>query len=395
MFVVNRHFRTDELRVMTINVNSLSDFKLNVYLDFAIFAKMDIVVLIDTCHSIKNSQSLSHYANFYINRQSSDSWRVSVSCPLHTTATHLHGGVMLLYSSRISKVSFKEIIPGGFLSKLHFTFGFQTITLFPTYWPCKHETTDSDVGNHCWNQILRYSKGIDPITYIKCLLTDHIQQAVLQHSEVIVSGDFNSDITRPGKDGHHLQQFISDTSLKNASTGDAATSISFISHTYNPNQHSRIDYALYKGNNIESSCCSPVNLDFQKGDHIPIIAVFRLTGEMVYFPKKTRRSLYGLPNRNDKKLQDAIETLCNTQLTIYPDETAEQFITRADLQSAEVMRQSMTNRNSSRNPNGFSVVAKVIINHLKFIVRIKQHLQGLHHRSLSGPRPHSLGADAC
>ena len=288
----------------------------------------------------------------------------------------------MVYNDRLRNVRYTEVIKFGVLSNLDFTFGNQLLAAAGSYWPLKN----MDGPSSLWNQVQSLTQ-LDPMIFVKAHSHNVIELHRQQNRESILGGDLNSDILR--KDTLQLANFMDNLGLANASNLNEAQAPSYCSGLYSnrPTHFSRIDHIFYRGGNLESMICIPVDLPSLLQDHKPVVAVFRLRGEHIPFGRKMDRILPIGLNTRDKRVMREYE--CNlSMIDVSAASNSNQdnpvgLLLSLSQQTVEAAKDAMGKRHTKKRPHGMSPVCRILQLHLHLSIIIIRHTK--YGRARNGP----------
>ena len=284
-------------------------------------------------------------------------------------STQLIGGTAIILSRRISKYSAKEIFPMGALIQLNCHFGTQALVLFSIYIPTRNPAAGS-FQTRLANYLQIASSRIHP------LLHQTLSDAVILHQSqsisVIVTGDFNSNLTKRTNTGTDLLYLFENLQLRHAATENELEQPSF----ERGQQTSRIDFTIFHGHlrPTKSKC---LLLDTFQNDHLPLLTKFDIPGQSRPFEPILGKP--GVPrfDYRDPKQLSTLEQLL-TQIDTHPELPPTERINRITAQTLNAVEATYPTKQSHRGlkPETWSPANRSLAITLKALVLINRHVHG-------------------
>ena len=215
----------------------------------------------------------------------------------------------------------------------------------------------------------------DAVDFMKSTLCNRLALANDRNAISIVGGDFNSNFH--SDDSYKIGTFMDDLGYVNASNTKECLLPSFCRRALDHIRTSRIDHVFYKRDTrVQVIACSPQPTNFELYDHYPIFTHLRI-------PKESR-SLYG--SRTKRNLPRDIHSTDDTAFALFTKQLEEMEIPEDILLCPEKLVEwvSATSgqlacsiskcRHSRSCPNHWSIVAMVILVHLRASLILRRHV---------------------
>jgi ribonuclease HI len=280
------------LRVGSLNVDGMYVGQYYSLFNHMELQQLDILTLIDT-RQREDSPMLMHALNTTRHK-----YRVHGIYSTDKRYNKRVGGVMFICNDRICQPTIANLCKEGSTAMLNFHFGRKKMHVIATYWPIFNNTPGS-----LWCRLAaRASAGHfdSPIDYLKTIIATQLTEFSAENQLVIVTGDFNSDVTKRNTvgdcthDHYDLTPYTHATQLTHSSNQrqlDIQSYSSTIAHRHSVSTTSkgctRIDYQFNNNCHILSTSCLPsdVMYDLQRS-HRCLLGSYQLTE---YTPKKRQR----------------------------------------------------------------------------------------------------------
>ena len=201
MLRLPRRLPNHDFKILTLNVGTLNDNKLQFILWYMNRQRIDVVSLIDTRHGAANLKPLKDMCRS-LGAAGSTVYQTHVPAPSHQNA----GGFFTILSPRASQHrvdAWNDKTRTGAVSALLFKFQADVIALVSTYWPVSQYSTGP--GSLCGRVQLQLDTSHDaraPHEYIRDSITSQLEKwrRGARNFNPIIMGDFNVDLHGPTND---------------------------------------------------------------------------------------------------------------------------------------------------------------------------------------------------
>ena len=293
--------------------------------------------------------------------------------------SHPPGGALVIFNlSRLSKVRINSVVDYGIFFEVNFNFGSAPVIVTSTYFPPKR--WGAAIGpSSVESQIMGVmdSQG-DAVEFMKSTVRDRLLMANDSNAVSIIGGDFNSNFH--SDDGYKIASLMTSLEYHNASSQLEMLLPSFCRKALEQTRMSRIDNVfMRKDTRTKIMSCSPQPTNFEATDHYPMFTHIRML--------KEARPLFG--TRTKRNLPRDIHSTDGTAFALFTQQLEEMEIPEEILSCPEKLVEWVSEtsgalacsiskcRHSRSCPNHWSVVAMVILVHLRASLILRRHVATL------------------
>ena len=348
---------------MVYNVNTLTLDKLQNMLFYFRTLHLDVLTLTDTRTTPRSQAFFSRSIGWDMTNYSLGTSHHFVDAKTSLKGRGCVGGQLWILNNRLHGVKFLPIVEFGVCTELQAVFGLRPIRIQSVYWPCKpSQITD---GNSLWNLVRWHYRVDQPMDLVQNLMTTRLSH-LSPDTPIIIGGDFNSDVWK--KDTLHLLKFIEDNNLKMyKEPEDKLPSFQKNGHT------SRIDHILNRGN-LSLHYCQPIDLHESLDDHLPLLAIIRLSGAKAQRNCKAKLMSRTCPNRKDPNTIARVKEFAETFNFEQPGPAAtilDQFC------AGTAAAAGVDYSKKSKKKDGWSPISQALFINLRIAILIIRHSDGL------------------
>jgi len=367
-----------DLVIVHLNCGGCNPTKLTLLLEMMISKKADLMCLSDTGETPGPRNALESHARHILNRHAS-AWGIhTIKAIPSPGGAHSHppGGALVLFNlSRLSRVKINSILDFGLLFEVEFFFGTTPVIVTSTYFPPKRWGTALGPAS-VEAQILGLMEGPgEAVEHMKTILRNRLVLSSGRNVISFVGGDFNSNFH--SDDGYKISSFFSELDFVNASNQEEKLLPSFCRRALDQIRTSRIDNVFTKRDaRVRVLSCYPHLTDVDLYDHYPMFTHMRMRDDV--------RPLFG--TRTKRNLPRDIHSTDSTAFALFTKQLEEMDIPEEVLLCPEKLVEwiSVTSgalacsiskcRHSRSCPNHWSIVAMVILVHLRASVLLRRHV---------------------
>ena len=308
------HLTTDmtgaDIRICTLNVNTISHSKLPNILSFIKLNDIDVMICTDTRHATSSCKFYTNQIKKLLGKQTRVLHSATAAHENKKAQAKAVGGQIIILTKKWSKSlisHFSDPSQLGIVSGLYLKTGLGQLLIMGSYWPSSPKDNLGN-SNGLWDQTSRYLKKIKsnrtPVEYIHTLVSGKADRhtAKSSHNRTILCGDMNST-------NKELDEWASSNNWANPSARHAETSGNEI-HTYFKSNApvSWIDHHLISP---ISSSSSVTNTSSSEGDfwddvsdHRPIWIDLLVPGGIPLFEQPITKNVYLPKPRSDIDRKD-------------------------------------------------------------------------------------------
>ena len=283
-----------DIVVLHYNGGHVSRLKLGHVLDDALSKGADVIMITDAGVTPGPTDHLVSHARSILSGHVS-SWGIHSIRTIHPSANSLNkhppGGALFIYNlSRISKPSFKEIIPYGILDLMTFNFGNVKVRILSTYFPPRARAGAGPMSIESQIKGLGHANE-SAIQYCLRALSDEIALSSSIEGVTMIGGDFNSNTL--STDHYGIEKYMDDHGLNNCSNEREKKLPSFSRSLGLSVQYSRIDNVyMAPCEGVQVLSCYPCQLREILHDHYLMYTHIRVEGiEKCLFGSRLKRNL--------------------------------------------------------------------------------------------------------
>ena len=226
------------------------------------------------------------------------------------------------------------------------------------------------------SQILGLTNGLgNAVDHMKATLSDRLTLAMNRKVISVVGGDFNSNFLLD--DGYKIELFMNEQGYTIASNPGEKILPSFCRRALDLIRTSRIDNVFIKvDNRVRVMSCAPLPMDFELYDHYPMFTHIRSNKEVIpLYGTRTKRNLPRDIHSTDvislelftKQLE---EIEIPEDILLCPSRLVEWISSTSGSLACNISKC----RHSRSCPNHWSVVAIVILVHLRASLLLRRHV---------------------
>ena len=258
------------MNTMFFNAGGLTEHKQKAIALVIKSLQLDVVIIVDTRIVEERNRNCRHNMKLMLGCK----YRTQFLPTVKTDDFKLIGGMMIITSDRVTNLEITQLIHLGTLAKIQFKFGLVPISIIAVYMPNINPNQGS-----LQSQLKKQLKVDDVQKHIRNSIEEHILMAQAEAHNIIVGGDFNSDLNDNDK---MKMKFL----LTNLNMQHSANESQLLQATYvrgEPgSKHfivSRPDHILHYGKDIISKSCNVYDHTAFLNDHKPLITSFEVINQ--------------------------------------------------------------------------------------------------------------------
>lgn len=358
----------NQLKTMFYNAGSFSEYKQITICNSIISLCLDVIFIFDTRIDEQNSYQCKKTFKLKLGSK----YRTHIVPSVKIGITRAIGGMIIITSNRLSYIKLTQLVCKGALVQLDCRFDKQVLVLLGLYMP-----NMNDAEGSFQQQLKHETKTEDIQQHIRDTLTKSILTHQAAGTNIIVGGDFNSDI---GKDDNMKMLFLlSELELEHSATRQQRMQATYVRGLPGEAAYiaTRPDHVLHYGQSIIPRACHTYDHTAYTNDHRPLVAAYEVKNCAKYHHTTLQHQKRIQYNPNDERQSNMLdEKLLSIDLStdMSPADRLE-HVTTFTVQAVSLINKSKRSKRGTTKTN-WSPINQALAYQLEAISEMRRRVFG-------------------